>query len=121
MLVRIPGSNNYVDPDKVVAVHEQGGSHKGSVIRTADGYQLLSDADTHFVMKALREREVLRTANELVLAPDQDSLWITVRNVSVRIGQNKDGVCVSMFPLGAEDDPAMAETEVLYADAAEES
>lgn len=47
------------------------------------------------------------------LKPDSRNCWITVDNVSIRIGRTDEGVVVDLYPVGREDEDAVASTWAL--------
>lgn len=58
------------------------------------------------------------------LDPDADyalesgAVWITVGNISVHVKKGDEGVSVTLYPLGREDDESLTEAWATYAEAA---
>ncbi len=60
------------------------------------------------------------STNEYELHEDESTLWITVKNISVSIHQNDEGVKVALYPLGCEaSDSTEANTWLLFSEAQE--
>ena len=51
---------------------------------------------------------------------NDESVWITVGNISVYIKKGDEGVSVDLYPTGAENDGAIVGTYALYAEAESE-
>jgi hypothetical protein len=51
------------------------------------------------------------------LPADQDSVWISVDNISVYVKRTDEGVVVDLFPKGMEMDDAIAGTYAFHAEA----
>jgi hypothetical protein len=49
-----------------------------------------------------------------------ESCWVTVENLSVYIRAGDEGVSVSLYPLGKEDEQSITETWALYHEGEEE-
>ena len=49
-----------------------------------------------------------------------ESCWVTVENLSVYISAGDEGVSVSLYPLGKEDEQSITETWALYNEGEEE-
>ena len=46
-----------------------------------------------------------------------DSIWITVKNISVHIARKDEGVSVSLYPTNFEDGDSITETWATYSEA----
>ena len=46
-----------------------------------------------------------------------ESCWVTVGNISVYLRSGDDGVSVTLYPLGKEDEESIAETWATYGEA----
>ena len=55
--------------------------------------------------------------NDYVLVPGEDSVWITVGNVSVYIRRTDEGVSVCTYPFGVEEQDSITESFVTFKEA----
>lgn len=51
---------------------------------------------------------------------NENSVWITVGNISVNLKKGDEGVSVTFYPKGREADDSIGETYVLYSEAKDE-
>ena len=58
--------------------------------------------------------------NDLVLEPEQQSVWITVDNFSVYVHRTDEGLVVDLFKLGNEMDVAIASTYAFNTEVSDE-
>jgi hypothetical protein len=56
---------------------------------------------------------------DYVLPEDQQSVWITVGNISVYIKRNDEGVSVDLYPLDDENSDFLAGCWLTFAEAAD--
>ena len=54
---------------------------------------------------------------EYTLKAGEESVWITVNNISVHIKRGDEGVSVCLYPVDKEDSEALVETYATYAEA----
>lgn len=77
--------------------------------------------------REIREAESHRTlisehpedagCTDFVMPPNADSIWITVENISVNIRRQDEGVGVTLYPKGHEDEDCLGDTWALYQEA----
>lgn len=59
----------------------------------------------------------LLTADDYELPANQDSVWITVNNISVYIRRTDEGVVVDLYPAQREMDECLTSTYAFFAEA----
>jgi len=63
---------------------------------------------------------MILTEKDYTLDEGIEGVWITVKNVSVWVGQGTEGVSVSLYPAGQEFGDSLGETWVTYSEAMED-